>query len=206
VFLADTPYVDSDVDVIPAAELVPIRFVATDARDGSELRGASVLCGPEGSVYLRDGDLEEGEPLRLPADAPFTWTVAAREHAPAHGDQGDVRVENGERVVRVSLRTGWGVSMFFRAGDPAALADEPGSLRHTAWDGLLAGPPLPGIEVLADDMPVGRSDANGALRLAMGGVPLRIALRCDGWRLVAVDRTGGALENRHVVWLARETH
>jgi hypothetical protein len=64
--------------------------------------------------------------------------------------------------------------------------------------------PLPGIEVLADGLPVGRSDANGALRLVTRGVPLRLTLRREGWRLVDVDRVSGPLDNRHVVWLARE--
>jgi len=200
----NVPHRDYAVDVIPRDELRPIRFVVTDARDGSLLPAAQVLTGPDGAVLHMGDDLAPGELLWMPDDAPFTWSVTAREHAPARGDRDDVRIEDGLGVVRVALRTGWGVSLYFRAGDPDGAERDPAAARHNGLDGLLGAPPLPGVEVLADGEPVGRSDERGVLHVASGGVPLKLGLRCAGWRLAGLDRVGGAGDDRFVIWLARE--
>ena len=149
----------------------------------------------------------------LPTDASIVWTVTARGFAPALGDEAVFRDDDDDRVARVALSPGWGAGLFFRAGDPEKLLADPGPWEGWTFPnasavlGLLGGAPLPGIEVLSDgDVPCGKSDAKGALRIAVAAAPARLKLRCDGWRLVAVERTGFGLDDRFVVWMERDPH
>jgi hypothetical protein len=206
----------SALEPIPEEEGVPHRFVVSDARDGAELE-CQALFGPEGAAYLSydpgRGPSASATALSLPFDAPLRWAVTARGRAPAFGDESAFQDEDGARVARVALTPGWGAELIFRAGDPTTFASDPGPWKHWTFPaasytvGLFGAPPLPNVEVLADgETPRGRSGADGALRLSLPAVPNRLTLRCSGWRLVAVERTVFALDDRFVVWLAREPH
>jgi hypothetical protein len=81
----------------------------------------------------------------------------------------------------VALTAGWGTLLVVRRPEPGT-----------------PGTPLAGVQVLADGNPLGSTDANGLLLLALAAKPERLELRHAQWVLAGggIDPDSGAIRGR----------
>jgi len=108
----------------------------------------------------------------LPLDCKVEWRISADGYAPAFGDESDLHANRMPTVgprkdnVTVRLRKGWGARI-------SAVSE--------------AGEMVCGINVLLDDVLVGRTDSEGQLVCCSGWKPERIHIRSDQWKLSGGD-------------------
>ncbi len=171
--------------------------------------GVSVTFGPRGGLFTA-WSVHSGV-LALRRDNDCRWIVWRSGSAPVFGGPTDFQeLEDGTRAATVRLEPGWGAQLLLRAGDPEAIARDPwpwapedvrahGGVTEL---GALGAPPLAGVELWIDGVRAGESDAAGELCLRHPILPRRLTLRCDGWRVCALQKLPDAGQ-RYVVWMKR---
>lgn len=181
-------------------------------RGAAEARiGGAVAFGPAGSMFtLRE--LDGDGSFTLARNGEVRWSAWAGGCAPRFGDERDLRaidprIANGaSKAAEVRLQPGWGAQLLLRRGDPTEIEADPwpwragGGVNDRAVLAALAAPPVPGVRCQVDGFGDAASDENGEVQLTTSAMPVRLTLRAEGWRLVALD----ALEGpgvRYVVWL-----
>lgn len=173
--------------------------------------GGAVAFGPVGSMFTHR-ELDGDGSFTLARSADVHWSAWADGCAPRFGDERDLRaidprIANGASLTaEARLQPGWGAQLLLRRGDPAEIEADPwpwragGSVHDRAILAALAAPPVPGVRCLVDGFGDAASDENGEVQLATSAMPVRLALRAEGWRLVALDAIEGP-GVRYVVWL-----
>jgi RNA polymerase sigma factor (sigma-70 family) len=95
------------------------------------------------------------------------WILVSKDRRPASG-----RAPESTRV-EVALEPGWGFALFLREGSGGDYPEEKG--------------PIAGIEVLADGLPVARSDADGLALVSLPHEPGKLECVLDGWVVLESD-------------------
>jgi hypothetical protein len=179
-------------------------FVVSDALD-RPVRGAEVTFGPGGWLT---GNHDVGRrAFRIPRDATLAWRVTAQGCQPVYGDESDVRSAKDARAeVVVRLRRGYGATLHvlslpegvnrnaFRRAARGSLGGA-----ELLWDAF----PVPGARVYADGQPVGTTDREGRIDLALQARPERVTVRADGWMGLDVTMLGRSAHTEAVLWCGR---
>lgn len=185
------------IDVFRGASSVPVE--------------EALAFGPTGSMFTARPIVADGS-FTLARNAEVRWSAWASGCAPQFGSERDLRpvdarIANGaSRTAEVRLQTGWGAQLLLRRGDPAQIENDPwpwrasGGLHDRAVLAALAAPPVPGVRCQVDGFGDATSDETGEVQLATSTMPVRLTLRAEGWRLVALDAIEGP-GVRYVVWL-----
>lgn len=179
--------VDSPNDTlrfVVADDLPPRRIefnaIASTASGGVEPLDFTLRYVVDGG-YTRTVESASGEPLavEIPRNATVIWAVFADGHQPASGD--DSAFDND--ALTVQLEPGWGARLHLL--EIESLSD------------------LVGIEIFADGLAVGRTDARGELTLSLPVPPERIHFDETRWLVhnsgtfsSDLDPTTGALLER----------
>ena len=184
-----------------SAETTEFVFLVRNAKD-VPIRDAMVHFGPEGylngSAKVRDDVF-----FRAPKDARVQWRVTSPFHQPVTGDERDLRAPADMVAgVEVTMRTGWGATLFLVGNDPGRRMNGK-RVREVAagWDAL----PIPGAKVYADNTFVGRTDRDGRIAISERKAPREIIVRAEGWQAIhiaPVQREGG-WSDAHVVSFVR---
>jgi hypothetical protein len=172
---------------------------ARDARTGMDLSDARVVYGLPGGVLSID--FTGGTGLRLSRGSRPIFSVWAKGHRPAFGDDASFSLRDDKRVAEVALEPGVGAVLHFRtrdelANDHVGLAP-PGSEHWLV--GLLCAPPLPGVEVEGALGGALYSDEAGMMRIT-APKECTLTLRAKGWRLSQIERVTGEA-NIWIVWM-----
>lgn len=136
---------------------------------------------PEASL-VRDGESSGRIAAGAAADR---WMVFAEGYRPAHGSL----AEPGDEPVEAVLRPGWGCELLLRDASAGLPRPDLDSWQQAAW--IFQAQPLGGVTVLADGVPIGRSDATGRVRLALDAAPRRLEFDKPGWRVLDARAAGG---------------
>ncbi|HVS11588.1 MAG TPA: carboxypeptidase-like regulatory domain-containing protein [Planctomycetota bacterium] len=140
-------------------------FRAVDAETGLPIEEIWTLVWHgdplEDVRFVRDWDADFYP--GVPEGVPIRWMARARGYRLAWGDESAFVREGERRVVELRLMRGWG-QIFKVATDQ--------------------GDPAPGVELVADGKPVGRTDARGRVILDLDSKPARLEFRLPGWQVV----------------------
>jgi len=187
----------------------PRRILALEAGTERVLDGCQVTFGPSGGLFGTTAFTTEDH-FDLSEKAHVSWAVWQHACAPVFGDESDfkdIRTPDREGLAIAHMAPGWGVELSLRAGDPAARGHaiwpwtDDVFAAHGALLGAIAGPPLPCVEIRADDTRIATSDANGDARISTRLMPMKLTLHAEGWKLAALDRLPGGM--RYVAWMRR---
>jgi hypothetical protein len=187
----------------------PHRILALEAGSERALDACQVTFGPSGGLFATAAFTTEDR-FDVAEKAHVSWAVWQRDSAPDFGDESDfkdVRAPDREGLAIARMSPGWGVELSLRAGDPAARGQaiwpwtDDAFAAHGALLGAIAGPPLPCVEIRADDMRIAVTDANGDARISTRLMPLKLTLHAEGWKLAALERLPGGM--RYVAWMKR---
>jgi hypothetical protein len=204
-----TPPGDLDPRGVEASDESEFGFDVRDARTDQRINDFQVAFGPQGSIFGRPERSPKGG-WRIARDAPLSWSIWSEGYAPAFGDQDSFHENERGRIARSDLIPGWGVSLLFRAGDPASFQADPWPWEvwtfpgATVVIGALACPPLRDVRVDVGPAAVATSDEEGEARLQLRDVPSQLTLRCGGWKLVGVEPSQGSTVPQYIVWMNRD--
>jgi hypothetical protein len=145
-------------DGAPAFDLI---FRAVDAATGERVESLRSLVwrGDPADEVLLDFDPLHHMYAAVPADTSLHWVVRAEGYLIVEGDESAGRLVDGTRVVELALHRGW--SRLFRVVSPE-------------WD-VMAG-----VELVADGVSVGVTDARGLVRIERASPPETLELRSEG--------------------------
>jgi hypothetical protein len=197
---------------IEAPDESDFEFDVRDARTQRRLDGLHFSFGPGGSIYGRPNRAPNGA-WRLARDAPIRWGVWSEGYKPTFGDERSFTKGEAGMVARCELNPGWGVSLLFRAGDPSTFESDPWPWDWTfpnacAVVGAIGCSPIRSDRVDVDEKTVATSDDEGEAHVALETVPRCLILRCEGWRLLGVQRDDSSLPassvRQYVVWMGQE--
>jgi hypothetical protein len=155
------------LECVDDGETVDIEFDAVDSVSGERIEDATVCYSINGvdDQFIRVNPMRHeirgvGDPERI------SWGVFADGYAPAFGDGAGVRPDSeGSATIQVVLERGWGAQLLMTTGPKVRVLPHQ---RHYFSDALV---PVPGVDVLADGVLVGRSDEDGVLRLNLPREP-----------------------------------
>lgn len=155
-----------------------------------------LTAGPAGCIVTTHAfDGTSRWSLIARSSARFTVWRAGFEPEDVGPDQ--FGTEEGERVARVRLQPGWGVTLSFRIVD-AAPEDSASALERQAEPRgalplaeLLALPALAGVQVSSASGELGTSDGDGFVLVKSRSWPPHLSLVAPGWRLCDLQRMDG---------------
>lgn len=142
-------------------------FRAIDAETGDPIEKSWSIVwqgNPLDNIRLED-DWETGLYEAVPEGVSLTWVLRAKGYRLARGDESDIRPGTDHRVIEARLVRGWGqvFKVTESEGDP--------------------GDPIAGVELLADGVSVGVTDARGMVSMDLDAKPSRLEFRFDGWHV-----------------------
>ncbi|MFT7486799.1 MAG: hypothetical protein ACI9F9_002655 [Candidatus Paceibacteria bacterium] len=177
------------IQALPAESVHELTFDVLDATSQQPLSGVGVrFSSPQ--WWSQDGFLlpEEGPAAVLPANTSSPeWMLVRHGYQPVYGTF-KAPASGGNLVETVFMEAGWGCELIFRDGSLRLPRSNSDSWLQAAEVHLAR--PLEGVQVLADGVQVGRSDANGRLRVTLDERPARLQFRKPGWREFPASSTG----------------
>ncbi len=184
----------------------PFAFRVTDAETGEPVERFRVQLGAADSRLGRSSYASNEQPVgALEPGERLEWTVFADGHGAASGDASAFDREGDLLVADVELPRGWGALVLVKDGD--WLGARPDAADHGGLRGLVA-PPIENVQVRADGVPVGATDASGAAPIALAARPAAITVHLPGWRVVGTRNVEkGSLDanaTEAIFWLGRE--
>lgn len=148
-------------DDVPTFEL---GFRAIDARSGEVIQETWTIVwqgDPSEDIRLED-DWETGLYKGVPEGVPIRWMLRAQGYRLEWGDESGSGSEGDERIVEARLVPGWG------------------QLFHVT---TREREPFPGVELVVDGQPVGRTDARGMVWMNLDTRPAKLEFRLEGWHV-----------------------
>jgi len=165
-----------------AAPPVTYHFEVEDAATGEPLEEFRAVFRADGWWNPEGLLLAPGVPAaKVSPDTSFTWMVYQPGYRPRYGELPG-EVEASQLTICLELEPGWGAELWLR--DARGGGDRPELDTWVTMARVHQAPPVGGVEILADGVALGRSDAEGVFRVSLDEEPRVLEIGDASWEVV----------------------